>query len=310
MAMDKLGNYVSPGVLLGETHFHCRGKEGILVDAVARIAAEGFYRVIEIPDIPEKHDRKRLGELVRGNGLGLTYWLSFVLNAEGLDLSSVDEEHRVHSVRRLQEHFGAAQECGATRFAILSGKDCGPGLRPKAVGQLERSLGELAGAAEPYGLRIVLEPLDRGAHKNGLIGPTAEAAALVKRVRAVFPNVGLSWDTAHAALCGETPEESLAAFSDCIAQVHLANAVLDRNHPGYGDHHMPPGPPGFLTTARTAQILAAGLAAGFFGESRPGVSVEIRTPSGGDPWETECLGRNLLEQAWQTCRQKESRDEI
>ena len=110
----------------------------------------------------------------------------------------------------------------------------------------------------------------------------------------------------NAALCGEKPEESLVAFRAQIVHVHLANAVLDRADPRYGDHHMPTGAPGFLTLAGIADILAAGLNAGFFGNARPGVAVEIRTESGRDPWETERLGRKVLEQAWEVCLRGEA----
>ena len=300
----QLESAIRPGVLLSETHVHFCGVRGAIADAVSQIAEGGFYEIVEIPDIPDGSDRKRIGDIARESGLELTYWASRVLNAEGLDLSSLDEDLRRRSVCRLKELLVDARECGASRLGVLSGKDGGAEQRPRAIDQLCRSLCELSKAAGNHFLRIELEPLDRGAHKNGVIGPTAEAVDVVTRVRHEYANIGLSWDTAHSALCGEDPITSLTEFSKYIDHVHLANAVLDRSHPFYGDHHMPIGVPGFLCVDAVAALFAAGLGTGFFGSARPGVSVEMRTARGCDPWETERLGRSVLEEAWEMCMGK------
>jgi sugar phosphate isomerase/epimerase len=143
-----------------------------------------------------------------------------------------------------------------------------------------------------------LEPLDRGAHKNGLIGPTREAVELALRIRAVHPAFAISWDSSHAALCGENLPDSLTVAKNCIAQIHLANAVLDRQDPRFGDHHIPIGPPGFLNPQSIADLFAHAAAIGLFGERRPGVSVEVRSAPDADPWKTEKHGRRVIEEAW------------
>lgn len=101
-----------------------------------------------------------------------------------------------------------------------------------------------------------------------------------------------------AALCGEHVLESVATYNEFIDQIHLANAILDRSHSDFGDYHVPPGAPGFLTTDKIALIMDCAIKAELFGEARPGVSVEIRTADGGDPWATEALCRRVLSEAW------------
>ncbi len=300
--MSEMTDFFLPGVMLSETHFHVLKVRGAIADAVARVAEEGFYLGAEIPDISDPVDRKRIGDTVRTGGIRLTQWMSRVLACENLNLSSEEQDLRRRSVARVKEHIVPAAECGASGFAVLSGPDPGPELRAEAVEWLYISMCELAEALIPYQpMQLIIEPLDRGAHKNGLIGPTKEAADLIRRVRESHPNAGLSWDTAHAALCVEDLLESLSVYHEYMAQMHLANAVLDPAQPGHGDHHMPPGLPGFLTDNRMAEILRCAISTGFFGESRPTVSVEMRTPEGGDPWVTEAMGRQAMMRAWEIC---------
>ncbi len=292
-------DFISPSVLLSETHFHFYGAKSVLADAVERVADEGFYRGIEMADVADPADRKRMGEVVDKSGLVLTQWMSMVLITEKLNLSSVDENLRGKSVARMIDWMPLCAECGTNSFAVLSGPDPGPALRHQAKEQLYRSFIEICEALERHKpMRLLLEPLDREAHKNFLIGPTDEAASMLRRVKQQFPDAGLSWDTAHSALCEEDIVASMCKYQDCIAQMHLANAVLDRNYPSYGDHHMPMGAPGFMTVQKCADLFQAGVNCGLLGEKRPGVSVEVRGEKNGDPWETERAGREFVFAAW------------
>jgi sugar phosphate isomerase/epimerase len=292
-------DFISPSILLSETHFHFYGVKSVLADALERVADEGFYRGIEMADISDPAERKRIGKIIEENGLALTQWMSMVLITEKLNLSSLDEDLRRKSVARMIDWMPLCAECGTTSFAVLSGPDPGPALRAQTTEQLYRSFIEICEALERYRpLRLLLEPLDRDAHKNFLIGPTDEAASLLRRVKEQYPKAGLSWDTAHSALCEEDVVASMCGYRDCISQMHLANAVLDRSDTRYGDHHMPMGAPGFLTVEKCADLFEAGVKCGFLGENRPGVSVEVRGEKNGDPWDTERGGREFVLAAW------------
>ena len=299
MAKDRMTEAFWPSILLSETHFPYSSQRGVIAEAVARVVEQGFYRSVDIGYVAEAADRRRIGELVRANDLLLTQWTSMVLTAEKLNLSSPDEELRARSVGRVKACIEPAVECGASGFAVLSGPDPGPALRAEATDQLVRSLLELGEAlACVSSIRLVLEPLDRGAHKNALIGPTSESIALMNRIRPRYPDAGLSWDTAHAALCGEDILESLAGAVPYIAEIHLANAVLDRREPDFGDHHMAFGARGFLNVERIAALFERAVEAGLFFKRKPCVAVEIRTGPGADPWATEAQGRRILTDAW------------
>jgi len=286
-----------PSILLSETHFNLRGIPGEMADAVARVADEGFYRSIEISIIEDFAERKRIGARIRASGISVTMWMSAVLTNENLNLSSQDDAMRSRSVNRIKEHIEQAAECGTGNLVVLSGPDPGPPGRVGATECLYESLCELCEVVLTSGfdMRLVLEPLDRGAHKNGLIGPTLEAVSLARRVRESFPDFGLSWDTAHVLLCGEDLRQSLSTAAACISQIHLANPVLDANDPRFGDNHIPIGPPGALNNETIEVLFRDVLALGLFPGKKIPVAVEIRTLKGGDPWQTERMGREVLE---------------
>ena len=305
--MRTMHEILTPGILLSETHYPFLSEPGAIADAVARVAGEGFYGRVEIPPIASAADRRRIGRTVAGAGLSVTQWMSFVLVQENLSLASLDESTRQRAVRRLIDEFPAAAECGATGIAVLSGPDPGPASRSQAMEALCLSLCELHQAlpTEP-GTRLILEPLDREVHKKGLVGPTAEALSLVARVRDAGSDLWISWDAAHTTLCGEDVLDSLGAAEGCIEQMHMANAVLDRSHEAFGDCHGRIGKPGVLDVNGIAAIFDKALDVGIFGERRTSVAVEVRTPEGGDPWETERHGRAVLEAAWQISRQRKA----
>ena len=289
-----------PSILLSEVYFPYLGTRGLLADAVAQAADEGFYRSVEITDIPDPSERRRIGQIVRANDIALTHWLTPLLASSRLDLSALDQSLRRHSVALLTQQMDPAAECGARAIAVASGPDPGPNLRGEATKAFFDSLRELAEAAQAYeSMRIVFEPLDRGADKNGLIGPTDEAVALVRRVREEVSNVGLCWDSGHVALNGEDLPASFSASQPFISNIHFSNAVIDRDHPDFGDRHLPMGPPGIVSTEEMAQVLHGVAESEVFANSPPSVAVEIRNPSpGGEPSATWQLSKQTLQQAW------------
>jgi len=288
-----------PSLLLSETHFPYLADGEGLADAAARAADEGFYRRFEMVTIGDLNAQKRIGEVVRSHGLSLTQWFTLVIASEGLNLSSLDETLRAKSIRRLAECLEQASECGAMGVGVPSGPDPGSDHRAEATEQLYMSLCELCESASGLsGMAVYLEPFDRGAHKNGLIGPMSEAVAIVSRVRRSCPNMFLCWDSAHSALNGEQVTETLAEAQVYVGQIHLSNAVLDRRQANFGDHHMRIGRPGFLTVKKITELFDTAVAIGLFGQRQPTVAVETRSAPGDDPWATVAECTRILKEAW------------
>jgi len=302
MNVDKL---LIPGLILCETHFAYRKEKGVVAEAVAQVAEEGFFGGIAIAEVDNGEDRKRIRKTVESHGIALTQWTSMVLGDENLDLCSTDSHLRTRSVARITERISQAAECGVSNIGILCGPDPGEDRRAAATEALYESLNRLCEVVATYpGMRLLIEPQDRDIHKKGLIGPTAEAVAIVERLQESFPVPGLCLDTGHAVLLGEAPEQSLECLGSCVLEIHFSNPVLDHAHPAFGDTHGPPGPPGVSDVEDFARVLTRGVETGILARRRPIVSVEIRTAPGADPWETVERSKTALRRTLDLTRGK------
>ena len=282
-----------PCILVSETHHPFLGEVGVFANALERIARYGFYGAAGIAGVPDGGERRQIADIVTTSGLSLTYWTSFVLVAQHLNLSALDPELRARSVSTIKRQMDDALECGASALGVLSGPDPGPAARPAALEALCDSLRELATAGANR-LTVVIEPLDREIHKKGLLGPMSDSVAVLDKVAATAPAVKLGWDSGHVTLNKEQLADSLALAKPFISEVHISNPVLDAASPSFGDSHIPLGSPGRLTLDGMATILRLLRDAGLLARPELGVAVEIRTPPGGDPWTTERMGRDAL----------------
>lgn len=295
----------NPSILLSEIYYPYRFQKGIMVDAIKRIADEDFFRGIEIDVIEEANDRKRIKNVIDSKGIVLTQWMTSIILREKLNISSIDKALRKKSIMRIKEYINSAAECGVTNLAVISGPDPGLKLRKFATESLYDSLCELTDSVSEYNsMRVIIEPLDRGVHKNMLIGPTNEAISLVNKVRKLYPEIGISWDSAHVALCGENIYESLELSCGYISQIHLSNAVLDVNHPDFGDYHIKMGSPGFLNKQTIARIFKKAIDIGLFIKVKPCVSIEVRTKEGNDPSRGKDYCKKVLLDAWDFLMEK------
>ena len=99
-------------------------------------------------------------------------------------------------------------------------------------------------------------------------------------------------------LNSEDLQASLSASQPFITNIHFSNAVLDREHPDFGDQHLPIGPPGLVTLDEMAQVLRSIIDSEVFADNPPCVAVEICTTPGVDPLATWQLSKQTLQEAW------------
>ncbi|MFV0335191.1 MAG: sugar phosphate isomerase/epimerase family protein [Tropicimonas sp.] len=283
-----------PSCLIPEVYAAWKDEPGFVAGQVERIAAEGFYGSVELSPVEARADRDRIRRVCAEHSVFVAVWLTSVLEREGLDFCAVDEASRRDAVEAVKRLLPAALECGAGTVALVGGSDPGPALRERGYESCRRSLIEIAAEAANLGASVMMEPLDRYAHKKRLVGPTDETVALFARVRAEQPDFGFAFDTAHAALNGEEVSDAIALAGDQVVNLHLSNAVLDPQDPLYGDHHMMPGPPGFLTLRKAAEIIVQ---TGRLGD-RLGrgirIAMEARAPLAEDPQFTARLAHDFL----------------
>jgi len=262
-------------------------------EAIGRVAEAGFFSGAEIEEIPEPAVRREVA--AAGKDLDLTVWLVPWLQKKGLSLCDVDGRDRDIAVGAVLEQLDLAADCSASSIGLWSGPDPGPELRKDATSSFIRSLRMICREAEGHGLRIVVEPFDREAHKKGLIGPSAELADVIWTLEGACC---ACWDVGHLVLGGEDPLRSFRNLRPYVSHLHLSNCILDPAHPDFGDRHLPPGEPGFLTMQRARELLRA--IAGQLREAgkRCSVAVEVRGREEQDPEEVVAFcQRALLETA-------------
>lgn len=295
----KLHQAFRPSVILSETHFPFLGQDKVFADAIERVGDEGFFQNVGITNIDDTNQRHQIAKLVEANDLSLTCWLTPYCVMHKLNLSATNEALRKTTVAKMKDQMAQAAECGAGTFAVNSGPDPGQDHRGAATEQFYISLCELCQAAAEFtNMGVIIEPMDREAHKNCLIGPTAEFVTLISRVRQDYARIGICWDSAHIALCGDDIRESLTASKDIIFQMHLSNAILDRDDPGFGDNHMAIGEPGFLTVEKIAELFGLAAKSNLFNPERLSIATEVRTKQGDCPWANINGSQRLLSEAW------------
>ena len=244
-----------PSLLIPEVFYPIKREKDFTADIIERMVEEDFYKSIELGDGFEKTERKRILELTDKNDMVVTQWLTFLIEENNLDVSSLDSKLRSETVNRIKDSLYAAAEIGAKNIAFVTGDDPGADRWADGIEGLYESLCEIAEAAKEYDMNLLIEPLDRFAHKKRIIGTTDETVALLSRVQKKHDNIGIAFDTAHAALNGEDIFEALEKGKSLIHQIHFSNAVLDTNSELYGDFHMEIGAPGFLTIEKIGAIL-------------------------------------------------------
>ncbi|UJL47420.1 sugar phosphate isomerase/epimerase [Virgibacillus sp. NKC19-16] len=244
-----------PSLLIPEVFHPLKREKNFTADVIEKVVEEDFYKSIELGDGFEKPERKRILELTELNGIEVTQWLTFLIEENNLDVSSLDSKLRLETVNQIKDSLYASAEIGAKNIALVTGDDPGADLWADGIEGLYESLCEIAEAGRAYNMNLLIEPLDRFAHKKRIIGTTDETVALLSRVQEKHDNVGIAFDTAHAALNGEDIFEALEKGKSLIHQIHFSNAVLDSNSELYGDFHMEIGSPGFLTTEKISAIL-------------------------------------------------------
>ncbi|MCM3763863.1 sugar phosphate isomerase/epimerase [Neobacillus niacini] len=285
-----------PSLLISEIyHPYCLEK-GFTARLLDRVASEGFYRAVEIGYGFDQEERKQIRDMAEQQDLTVTQWLTSLINEKNLDVSAIDPTNRLASVRQLKDSMYLAAECGAANIAFISGPDPGADLRKAAMESFYLSLCEICEEAAQYNMKVLVEPLDRDAHKKRFLGPTNEAVALFTRVRESYSNIGLGFDTAHAALNGEDITQALHLAREFIGQIHFSNAVLDPTDTLYGDHHIPIGKPGFLDVSGIRSLLQKAEELGLTADSLR-IAVEVRGTEQQSVHENERVARTVLESA-------------
>jgi|GEM_PF-3334105 len=201
--------------------------------------------------------------------------------------ASPDARVRSKSRDLVRREIGYALSLGAKKIVLGSGPDV-PGDHAAAI---ERFAEFLAALLEdlPHGVTLALEPADWDMDKRFLVGPLAEAAALVRRLRQDgHASVGLLLDMGHVPLLHESLSTALEKTAGTLVHIHLGNCIChSRAHPLFGDRHVPwDVPEGEFSTADGMRFLSMLRETGYFEAGAASVSFEMRPIPGFSPAES------------------------
>jgi sugar phosphate isomerase/epimerase len=275
------------------------GGEGPIVETVSKVAEDPFFGAIEIGWIKDPQVRAATRAVIQAAHIKVGFGAQSSLLLQKLNVNSLDEAERRRAVDQLKKGIDEAAELGAQRLAFLSGRDPGDADRPKALDVLVRSTKEVCAYGRDKGIGVTCEVFDRSVDKKCLIGPSDYAAGYAKIMRQDYPDFGLMYDLSHLPLLFDKAEPALAPIKDYLVHIHVGNAVVEPNTPGYGDLHPRFGWPGGANDVPELVDFLRGLfKIGYLaeGEARPWVGFEVK-PQG--PGETPGLVIAGTKRVWQ-----------
>ena len=302
--MDKhWSNYCTLSIVHFMAYPETMRGEGPIVETVTRIAEDPFFGAIEIGWIKDPAVRQQVKQIVDTAHIQVGHAAQSALLVQKLNVNSLDEAERMRAVEQLYRNVDEAAEMGAQRVAFLSGVDPGDADRPRAFEALVKSIKQVASHARPQGIALTLETFDRTIDKKCLIGPSPLAAELCTTIRADYPEFGLMYDLSHMPLLYETPDSSLSILKDHLVHIHVGNAVLNTQLPGYGDLHPRFGWPGGSNDVPQVTEFITGLfKCGYLAEgksTRPWVGFEVKPQSAEEPSSLVIAGaKRVWQEAW------------
>lgn len=236
--MESFSKYLDPGIIHFMLFPETIQGEGPILETIETIAEDDFFHAIEISWIKDISVKREAARLLKESQLRVFYGAQPRLLTTGLDLNSFNQSIRREAVKTLKEGVDEALELGAEAIAFLSGKNVEE-EKERAVELLIASIKEVCEYAESKSstLGVVLEVFDFDIDKCCLIGPVAMAKDVAQRVKEEYSNFGLMVDLSHLPLTRETPYEVLTELKDHLVHIHIGNAVLNEEHPLYGDEH-------------------------------------------------------------------------
>jgi sugar phosphate isomerase/epimerase len=301
--MDKhWNNFCTMSIVHFMAFPQCIGGEGPIVETVSKIAEDPFFGAIEIGWIKDPKVRAATRAVIEASHIQVGYGAQSALLLQKLNLNSLEEAERKQAVDQLKKCVDEGAEVGAKRVAFLSGRDPGDADRPQALEALIRSVKEVCAYGQDQGIALTCEVFDRAIDKKCLIGPSGYAAEFARAVRQDYPDFGLMYDLSHRPLLFEQAEAALTQIKDYLVHIHVGNAVVDPNTPGYGDLHPRFGWPGGANDVpELTEFLWALFKIGYLaeGDARPWIGFEVKPQAPGETSELIIAGtQRVWQEAW------------
>jgi sugar phosphate isomerase/epimerase len=292
---------------LGIVHFmafpECLAGDGPQLQTLCAICDDPFFEAVEVGPVNDPAQRKACGAVLRDSLMTVTFACQPLQLRLGLDLNASDRDRRQEAVDAILGCLDQARDLGASRLALMSGKNVPGPQQPAALDCLINELCRICRAArDRAGLPVVLEIFDYDIDKKALVGPCAVAARVAEAVRREFPDFGLLHDLSHIYLCHEDPARHFPLIREHLVRIHMGNSVSDPKHPLYGDTHplfaIPGGDSGVAELRNFIRVL---FDIGYLRSGRrPVCGFEIRTPASVRPQTAIANMKRAWQEAWWT----------
>lgn len=243
-------------------------------------------------------------EAIRASGKTIYYNMGARKGEPLLAVASVDESIRERSYLKYLEELERAKACNAAKVITNSGPN---DLENRDLCKQLLHEFYLKFCRAASSVMVIIEPTDWDMSKCKLIGSSAEASEVCRKVReAGCPNMGSMVDMCHVPLMHEDLARAMADTGKYLEHIHLGNCILNKENPQFGDKH-----PGFgavdgvYGVESLAEIFLIGLRTGYFSqENRGSASIEMRVLPGKDPEECLDIYYDAVCRAWDLAAEK------
>ena len=148
------------GLLLSQLDSVANQTEGATRHLVEEAITYGFFKCLQIVDVPFAQERAAIAKLIARHKISLSYCTNRYNAQQALDLSSLDDPLRRKSLDEMLRKLDEACQVGACIMEVQSGpNDADEQSRKERLKYFGDSLAELCAAAMPMGeIDIVVEP--------------------------------------------------------------------------------------------------------------------------------------------------------
>jgi sugar phosphate isomerase/epimerase len=217
---------------------------GVHTQTLELLAGDNRFDALDFWISAGEPNRGREIKSITNSGKYLNYNIGDRYGQRTMIPASPDPDERNYALETMKRETGMALECGASKIIFGSGPDF-PKDRDEAKKRLAGFIFE-AFRDVPQSVLLAMEPTDRSLDKFFLFGPFDESAQFSEEIRKQgMKNFTLLVDMGHIPLLGVSLEKALDQARGNIGHIHLGNCIVkDKQHPLYGDKHVPWGFPG------------------------------------------------------------------
>lgn len=274
--------------------------EGDVEGTARRVMEDDYFDFLELTKINDAAVRRRVAKLAKEGGVGLAYGAQPQLMRNNENLNALDDQLRLRTVARMKDCIDEAYEIGAEGFAFLAGKYDAEKVEAHYQA-LCKSTRELCAYAAARGkMAVNLEVFDYDVEKCSLIGPAPLAERFAREISKEYDNFGLMLDLSHITQLHSSIDENVDPVIPYIRHIHIANAVLLKGAPAYGDQH-----PRFgmehseVDVAMLTRFLKKLFDIGYLSDNqRRVVSFEVKPWGDEDPEMVLAGAKRALNEAW------------